>query len=109
MKFKDDIEKDTFLKDYAERKLYWRKRNSYYHDSIARLLAKHIPPQSKILEIGCGTGETLAYLKPSEGTGVDINPYLIIEGMKRHPQLNFVEADAENDNPFDILQKQDKT
>lgn len=109
MKFKDDIEKDTFLKDYAERKLYWRNRNSYYHDSIARLLAKHIPPQSAILEIGCGTGETLAYLKPSEGTGVDINPYLISEGRKGHPHLNFVEADAESDNPFEILLKQDKT
>jgi len=45
---------------------YWKKKNAYYHSTIKAFLGKIIPKESHVLEIGCGTGEILAYLRPSQ-------------------------------------------
>ncbi len=40
--------------------------------------------------IGCGTGDTLAALKPSHGVGVDFSPAMICPGAReRHPGFSF--------------------
>ena len=49
----------------------------------------------RVLEVGCGTGDLLAALKPKEGIGVDISPRLIEEARRKHPLIDFVVADAE--------------
>ena len=54
--------KDLFDRLAPERN-YWRKKNSYYHEELEKLLRFIIPEKSKVLEIGCGTGELLSGLR----------------------------------------------
>jgi len=86
LRFRDNKEKDDYLKDYAARKIYWRERNSYYHDSITSFLKTIVPAGSSVLEVGCGTGKTLDALHPSVSAGIEINNYLIEYGKKICPE-----------------------
>jgi SAM-dependent methyltransferase len=52
-----------------------------------------------VLELGCGTGDLLAALKPSYGVGVDFSEGMIGEARKAHPDLTFFVGDIE-DGPF---------
>jgi SAM-dependent methyltransferase len=50
------------------------------------LSAEHINSQSKILDVGCGTGQTSAYLYNNFGAdivGLDINPIMLEKAKKR--------------------------
>ena len=67
-----------------------RKRwSDYYYLRIQKRLAGMIPPGTRVLEIGCGTGELLASLRPSVGVGVDLSENLVREARRRHPDLRF--------------------
>jgi len=103
LEFKNDIEKDTYFKDYAEKKIYWRKRNWYYHESITNQLKFFIPENSSVIEIGCGAGDTLHKLKPNPGVGIDKNKYLLEEGKGKYPELTFLLSDIEDTNPLEEL------
>jgi len=74
---------------------YWKKKNYYYHDTLKRLFAEHIPPLSRVWEIGCGTGDILAALSPSKGLGEDISGAMIACAMKKYqrPALSFIARD----------------
>lgn len=100
----------------AERKSHWDQvaraglpdglpRRSYH-----RLLTRHygliIPPGSKILELGCGTGDLLASLQPSRGLGVDFSGEMTALARSNHPDLEFVEGDVHTialDEKFDFI------
>ncbi|MCE1165643.1 MAG: glycosyl transferase, partial [Bacteroidetes bacterium] len=84
--------KDFASEEYAESKRYWRRRNRYYHNSIAAFIKFVVPSGSKVLEIGCGTGETLASLEKSECTGLEINPFMSAEGKAVHKEIEFATA-----------------
>ncbi|MGK3859550.1 class I SAM-dependent methyltransferase, partial [Enterococcus faecium] len=63
-----------------------------------------------MLEIGCGIGDTLAALEPSQGVGLDFSPSLIDIARARHPNLKFFVGDAEDPaaiaalgGPFDYI------
>jgi len=73
----------------------WRRRHRLYYDEQSALLQRLVDPGLKVLEIGCGTGDTLAALRPSEGVGVDLSPAMLERARQKHPRLRFVEADAE--------------
>jgi len=103
LRFRDNKVKDDFLKDYARRKLYWRERNSYYHDSITSFLRTVVPAGSLVLEVGCGTGKTLNALNASVSGGIEINNYLIEYGKKSDSQINFYNADIEDVNSLSEL------
>lgn len=49
-----------------------------------------------MLEIGCGTGDTLASLQPSVGVGVDFSPAMVAQAREAHPHLEFHIGDAED-------------
>lgn len=66
---------------------FWKKKNWYYYDAVKKVYAGFIPAGSRILEIGCGTGEILASLKPSFGVGIDISG-----GMIKWAQEKYVNA-----------------
>jgi SAM-dependent methyltransferase len=60
----------------------------------------------RVLEIGCGRGNLLAALRPSRGVGIDFSGTIIGEAQLGHPDLHFVEMDAEHidlDETFDYI------
>ena len=93
----------------------WISRNSFFHDEDSRYTRFLVPPGLKILDLGCGTGDLLAELEPSEGVGLDISPNMIEAAehkfpAERHPNLTFQVADIEDpetlktlDGPFDVI------
>jgi SAM-dependent methyltransferase len=88
------------LIDYFDRQAperdRWIVRNAYYHEQLAHHFGLHIPPGSRVLEVGCGTGHLLAALRPSRGVGVDISPTMVATARRNHPQLEFRVGDVEN-------------
>jgi hypothetical protein len=47
------------------------------------------------MELGCGTGELLASVKPSTGVGIDFSGEMISVARLQYPYLMFIEADIE--------------
>ncbi|MFH1772016.1 MAG: glycosyltransferase [Candidatus Omnitrophota bacterium] len=73
----------------------WCKRNSFYHNKIIRLFSKFVPYGKNVLEIGCATGNLLAGLKPSKGTGIDISKGMVEIAKEKYPHLDFRLGDAQ--------------
>ena len=71
-----------------------RSAGASYHRLLARYYQFLIPPDSCILELGCGSGELLAALKPSLGVGVDFSIEAIRRARSQNPGLQFLLADA---------------
>lgn len=67
--------------DYYNRTAPERQRHKhmrrYYHRSLERYFSFIIPPGSRVLEIGCGTGELLAAMRPAYGVGIDFSERMI--------------------------------
>jgi len=76
----------------------YKRKNSYYYSSLKTLLEQKIKTGTKILEIGCGTGDLLSSINPKFGVGIDISPEMINIARKKHPQknLSFYAQEAEN-------------
>jgi ubiquinone/menaquinone biosynthesis C-methylase UbiE len=77
---------------------WWARRNRYYYQDLDRLHQFLIPAGSKVLEIGCGTGDLLAKIDPSVGVGIDFSSVVVNLAKTKHPQLNFYCLDAEDLN-----------
>lgn len=99
---------------YAASRPEWRQKASFFHREDERYLRFLIPEGVRVLEIGCGTGDTLAALKPSYGVGVDFSPSMIEQAKRLHPELEFHVGDAEEPEtinalkgPFDFILVQD--
>ncbi len=93
----------------ATRAAYWQ-RAAFFHAEDLRFLRFLIPEGLRVLEIGCGTGEVLAGLKPSYGLGVDFSPSMIAQAQRLHPDLDFRVGDIEDrafvaslPGPFDVI------
>lgn len=82
------------LADERER---WRSRAAHYHRAIAALCRRHVAPGTRVLELGCGTGDLLAALAPDPAgsLGVDLSAGMVARARARHPELRFESADAE--------------
>lgn len=80
--------------------------SDYYRARLAEMYRFVVPPGSSVLEIGCGTGDLLAAVQPARGVGVDFAPSVIQRAQARHPQLEFVVADAHElrlNETFDVV------
>ena len=76
-----------------------RARNWYYYGNLKKRYKKLVPEGKRVLEVGCGTGEVLASLKPSFGVGIDISRKMIeiARGKFRsRPELQFFKASAKD-------------
>ena len=69
-----------------------------------------IPEGARVLDLGCGTGDLLAALKPSIGVGVDLSQEMIGIARELHPALEFRTGDIEDaafvatlPGPFDFI------
>jgi SAM-dependent methyltransferase len=76
----------------------WSRRNRYYYQDLDRLHQFLIPPNSRVLEIGCGTGNLLAAVNPKLGIGIDFSPSIISIAKAKYPHLQFYCLDAETLN-----------
>jgi SAM-dependent methyltransferase len=89
----------------------WRQRNRYFHDEDARYLRFLIRPGVRVLELGCGNGDLLASLLPSDGVGIDFSPAMVALARQRHPDQSFICGDVEDaetmqslgPHPFDVI------
>jgi SAM-dependent methyltransferase len=82
--------------EYAASRHEWRRRGAFFHSEDEAYLRFLIPKGARVLEIGCGIGDTLAALQPSLGVGVDFSPAMIEVARKRYPDFSFRIGDAED-------------
>ena len=68
----------------APQRARWKARNRYYYQEIERLARAVIPPGASVLELGCGTGDLLAALRPSLGVGVDLSGGMVRQARARY-------------------------
>ncbi len=99
----------TSEQNAAGREEFWR-RAEFFHEEDLRYLRFLIPEGLRVLELGCGIGNTLAGLKPSFGLGVDFSPAMIGQARRLHPDLQFEVGDVEDPEflaslpgPFDVI------
>jgi len=86
---------EEFFDGYASLAERWRARHPGYHGAVASLARFYIPRGVRTLEVGCGTGDLLAALEPSEGVGVDLSKEMVKRASERHPALTFHHMAAE--------------
>ena len=90
----------------AIRRDAWSSLGTYYHQRLNQIYQNLISPGQTILEIGCGTGDLLAALKPSVGVGIDLSCEMVRRAAQRHPELKFIQGDAHNlglKQTFDVI------
>lgn len=78
----------------------------YYHQRLAEVYRFLIPPQSRVLEVGCGRGDLLAAVAPARGVGVDFSREMLARARHKYPQLEFIECDAHElavEEKFDFI------
>jgi SAM-dependent methyltransferase len=79
----------SFFDAFAAEEQHWRRRNRTYYRLLEQILRFKIPPGQRVLEIGSGSGDLLASLRPSVGVGVDVSPEMVQLARSRHPTLRF--------------------
>jgi SAM-dependent methyltransferase len=87
----------TFAESHHARLQRSRSRNRYFHRYLTKIIKHHVLPGSRVLDVGCATGDMLAALDcSSDSVGIDINPAAIAEARASHPQFTFHELAAED-------------
>ncbi len=96
----------NFFDQLAPQRDYWIEKNTFYYQELTRLHQNLIPRGSRVLDIGCGTGNLLAAVTPSEGIGIDFSYEMVKRAQQKYPKLSFQVMDAhhlEFDRPFDYI------
>lgn len=62
---------------------------------LRETLGRMIPPDASVLDVGCGTGETLAALPNRERVGIAQLPELATEARRRFPDLAILDGDLD--------------
>jgi len=88
----------NYFNKLSTSRIKWKKRNSFYHKMLEKYFNFFIPKNSKVLEIGCGTGELLKQVEPSYGVGIDFSEKMIDIARQNFPKYKFEIDDAENLN-----------
>lgn len=89
----------TAIREYfdqtAHKRLKWNKRNRFYHQSLEQYFSFIIPEGSCVLELGCGTGDLLASVRPNIGVGIDFSKELLSIAASNYSNLVFINSDVE--------------
>lgn len=94
----------------AESRSSWIDHNRFFYETDRAYMQFLIPPGCSVLEIGCGTGDLLAELRPSRGVGIDLSAKMVTIAQERHPNYTFKVGNVEDavtydsiDAPFDYI------
>jgi SAM-dependent methyltransferase len=85
----------TFFDAFARDEPRWRRRNRGYHRQVEQIARFHVPENARVLEIGSGSGDLLAALRPKYGVGVDVSPAMVELARERHRDLRFEAGSGE--------------
>src|SRR5439155_19301831 len=74
---------------------YWHRKNGFYHRKMTDLIRGMVTPGASVLELGCGTGDLLAALRPAAAIGLNVAEGMTALARKKHPEFQFetVEVD----------------
>ncbi len=101
MEFLKDKKRARYFYKYFS-KIYDFVNPFFYSDEMRKTVVDFadLKKDSKVVEIGCGTGFTTAEIVRRVGeenvTAVDLTPEQMIKAIKRFPKANFLRGDAEN-------------
>lgn len=101
--------KDTIRSHFdrlADTRDRWIGRNRAYYEDDRKYTKFLVPEGARVLEIGCGTGDLLAQLKPSHGVGIDFSEPMVEAARRNHPDLTFHVGDAEDETIITEAQDQ---
>jgi len=96
----------NYFENLAPNYLKYKKRFSYYWHHIARYINYFVRPEDKVLEIGCGVGDSLAQIKAEKRVGIDFSPKMIEQAKLKFPEIEFHTMEAEKihlEEQFDII------
>src|SRR5581483_12457338 len=74
----------------------WIARNAYYYEEDIKYSQFLVRPGLRVLDLGCGTGDLLASLRPSRGVGVDFSAAMVAQAAAKYPQHEVVVGDIED-------------
>jgi SAM-dependent methyltransferase len=83
-----------------------RGASGYYHRRLGEIYRQIVAPGQRVLEVGCGRGDLLAFVEPRFGVGIDFSHAALLQARRRHPRLHFLQADAHAlpiDTAFDVI------
>lgn len=96
--------------DTGRDRLKWLDKNQFFYQQDRHYMRFLIPKNLRVLDLGCGTGDLLAELKPSYGVGIDFSEPMLEVAREQYPDLHFICADVEDektfegiDAPFDVI------
>ncbi len=92
----EKIKIKEYFDSIAENRDKWKNKGKYYHKDIEKLAKFLIPENASVLEIGCATGDILAYLNPKNNLGIDLSEKMVNVAKRKYPHLNFEVMDTEN-------------
>lgn len=82
-----------------------KKKNLYYFNNLVGIYNSLIPPHSKILDIGCGTGDLTTRLNGREALGIDLSEAMIRAARQKYGGLTNVRYERmdifDSMEPFD--------
>ena len=91
----------------ARRRDSWRGLGSAYHGRLAEVYRFLTGTGGRILEVGCAQGDLLAALHAARATGIDFSKEMIERASRKHPGLEFIQADAHDlsmlRDKFDVI------
>ncbi len=95
-----------YFETIANQRISYRKSKSYYWNSISRYCDYFLQDDCTILEVGCGTGELLSWVRGKRKVGIDFSEKMINNARKQFPAIEFYIMDAEDitlTEKFDVI------
>lgn len=96
----------SYFNKAAEGWREYRRKRSYYWDSITEYCNYFIHPSNSVLEVGCGAGELIGTVNGSRKVGIDFCEKLIEQARESQKNVEFHVMAAEEislDEKFDVI------
>ncbi|MEO1609569.1 MAG: lysylphosphatidylglycerol synthase domain-containing protein [Pseudomonadota bacterium] len=81
----------------------WIASNRTYFNDDRAYMRFLVNENSRVLDLGCSTGELLARLNPSYGLGIDFSPGMIQIARQNNPDLDLRVGDVEDKNTIEQI------